>query len=58
MQRPDKSEQTNTPPNVNAQMNDMSGHSNVSTNSWIWIIVSIGVLLLGVGVAWFYKRRK
>lgn len=58
MQMPDKSEQTNVPPNVNAQMNGMSDQSNVSANSWIWIIVSIGVLLLGVGVAWFYKRRK
>lgn len=58
MQRPDKSENTNEQPDTNTQMTGVPGQSNISANSWIWIIASIGVLLLGTGVTWIYKRRK
>lgn len=58
MQRPDTGDNTNTPPDKSTQKNYASVQSNGSFNNWVWIIVSTGVLLIGIGFACLYKRRK
>lgn len=60
-QKPEDSQNSQaaqTQPNVNIQVNGVASQSIVLANSYSCIIVSIVVLLLGMGTACFYKRRK
>lgn len=58
LQSSEKSKDANAPAKINTHMNGAAGQSKVSADSWIWMIASIAVLLLGVGAACFFKRRK